>query len=104
MLILNRDDVYRALPMTDAIAAMRWAYVAWSTGQAQMPPRIHLDIPEKEAVSLFMPASVPGDPAGAFAPSLTVKAVSVFPANADQGLAVVQGAVLVLDAGSGCCL
>jgi ornithine cyclodeaminase/alanine dehydrogenase-like protein (mu-crystallin family) len=104
MLILNQDEVYKSLPMKEAIAAMRWAYEAWSTGQVIMPPRNHLDMPEKQGVCLFMPASVPGQPGGGIAPSLVVKAVSVFPENEKQGLAAIQGAVLVLEPSSGRCL
>ena len=104
MLILNREAVQAALPMEVAVEAMRWAYQAWSAGQAQMPQRIHLELPEMKAVSLFMPAFVSKSPDGAFVPALAVKAVSVFPDNPASGLAAIQGAVLVLDPKTGRCL
>src|SRR5579871_5786162 len=94
--ILNREAVLAALPMEVAVEAVRWAYRAWSAGQAQMPQRIHLELPEQEAVSLFMPAFVSGSPEGGFAPALTVKAVSIFPKNAACGLPAIQGACLAL--------
>src|SRR5262245_37306854 len=101
MRILNRNDVRAALPMADAIEAMRWAYAAWSAGRATMPPRLPLELPGGEAVSLVMPAYVPASPDGKFPPALTVKAVSVFPQNARHGLPLVQGAVLALDPETG---
>jgi alanine dehydrogenase len=104
MRILNRDEVRAALPMAEAAKAMRWAYTAWSTGRVTAPPRLHLHLPEGEAVSLFMPAYVAAEPGGAFPAALTVKAVSVFPDNPRRGLASIQGAVLVLDPDTGRCL
>jgi alanine dehydrogenase len=104
MLILNRDDVRKALPMREAIEAMRWAYAAWSTGQTTMPPRLHLHLPEGDAVSLIMPAYASGSPDGRLPPALMVKAVSVFPQNPVRNLPLVQGAALVLDPTSGQCL
>ena len=104
MRILDADAVRAALPMSEAIAAVRWAYIAYSTGQVTMPARLHLPLPEEQAISLVMPALVAASPDGVYPLSYAVKTVSVCPANAGRGLPVIQGAVLVLDPQTGGCL
>src|ERR1043165_2074588 len=97
MLILNADEVRKALPMPEAIQAMKQAYAAFSAGKADVPLRTHLSIPRHGALSLFMPAYVQTDEADA----LAIKAVSLFPQNPARGLAYIQAAVLVFEADSG---
>jgi hypothetical protein len=58
MIILNADDVRRALPMIEAIEAMKDAYASLSDGTAVVPLRTRLPIPDSDALSLFMPAYV----------------------------------------------
>src|SRR5262249_50175926 len=103
MLILSREDTRAALPMRAAIEAVRWGYEAWSTGQVTMPPRLHLDLPEREGVTLVMPAAVSANPNGTLPATLAVKVVSVFPQNVARGLSAVQGVALVLDTETGEC-
>ena len=58
MLILTADDVRKALPMRDAIEAMKSAYAALSDGRAVAPLRTRLPVPPHEGLVLFMPAYV----------------------------------------------
>jgi ornithine cyclodeaminase/alanine dehydrogenase-like protein (mu-crystallin family) len=97
MLILMAKDVRKALPMREAIEAMKSAYASLSGGTAVVPLRTRLSIPESEALSLFMPAYV----RSAGSPALAVKVVSLFPTNPARGLAYIQAAVLVLEAETG---
>ncbi|MDH3583670.1 MAG: ornithine cyclodeaminase family protein, partial [Phycisphaerae bacterium] len=97
MLILNACDVERALPVADAIAALRRAFAEVAAGDYQMPPRTHLPIPPHGDTTLIMPALL-GRGAGQ---SLSVKVVSLFGGNLDRGLARIQAAVLVLDTTTG---
>jgi len=97
MLILNADDVRRALPMNEAIEAMKRAYAALSDGKADVPLRTRLSIPPHAGLSLFMPAYVQAETEEA----LAVKIVSLFPENPKRGLAYIQAAVLVLEADTG---
>ncbi|MCB8967266.1 MAG: ornithine cyclodeaminase family protein [Ardenticatenaceae bacterium] len=97
MLVLSAQDVREALPMAEAIAAMKRAYAALAAGRAEMPLRAQLPVAPHEAVSLFMPAFVQ-DEAG---DALAVKVVSVFPHNVDKGLPLIHAAVLVLEAETG---
>ena len=96
MLILSADDVRTALPMSDAVAAMKRAFVAVSSRQAIMPPRAHLDVREHDGVTLVMPSLVLGE-----SPAMSVKTVSVFAGNPGRGLPRIQAAVLVVDPSTG---
>lgn len=100
MLILTADDVRQALPMRDAIEAMKSAYASLSDGRAVAPLRTRLPVQPHEGLSLFMPAYVQAETGEA----LAVKIVSLFPKNPQRGLAYIQAAVLVLEADTGCAL
>jgi len=97
MLILNADEVRQALPMDQAIKAMKDAYASLSSGMAVVPLRTRLPIPNNEGLSLFMPAYVHAKGNEA----LAIKAVSLFPTNPSRGLAYTQAAVLVFDPQTG---
>ncbi len=97
MKILTASEVRQALPMSQAIEAMKRAYAALSDGRAEVPLRARLSIPPHEAVSLFMPAYVQSEDGEA----LAVKAVSVFPHNPERGEPLIYAAVLVLQPDSG---
>lgn len=97
MIILNRDDVRRALPMAEAIEAMKRAYAALSAGRAEVPLRAQLSIAPHSATGLFMPAFVQDDGGD----GLAVKVVTIYPGNPDLGLPLLHAVVLVLDAENG---
>jgi ornithine cyclodeaminase/alanine dehydrogenase-like protein (mu-crystallin family) len=104
MRILDADGVRAALPMSEAIAAVRWAYIAYAAGQVTMPPRLHLPLLSEQSVSLVMPALVHASPDGRYPACYAVKTVSLCPANAARGLPAIQGGVLALDPQTGGCL
>jgi ornithine cyclodeaminase/alanine dehydrogenase-like protein (mu-crystallin family) len=97
MLILNAQDVRKALPMRDVIEAMKQAYASLSDGQAEVPLRTRLPIPSHDALAIFMPAYVHTTEADA----LAIKIVNIFPQNPSRGLPYIQAAVLAFDAASG---
>jgi ornithine cyclodeaminase len=97
MIILKADDVRNTLPMEATIEAMKQAYAALSSGQAEIPLRSHLTIPPHNGTSLFMPAFVKTEQTEA----LVVKTVSIFPENLTRDLPLIHAAVLVLEANSG---
>ena len=97
MLILTADEVRKALPMREAIEAMKMAYASLSDGTAQVPLRTRLPIPGSEALSLFMPAYVSSQDGDA----LAIKIVSLFPTNPPRGLAYIQAAVLAFNPETG---
>ncbi|MFO3795874.1 MAG: ornithine cyclodeaminase family protein [Anaerolineales bacterium] len=97
MLILTAQDVRQALPMQEAIEAMKQAYAAFSAGEAEVPLRTRLPVAPHDALVLFMPAYV----RSGHDEALAVKVVSLFPENPKNNLAYIQAAVLVLEAQSG---
>lgn len=93
MRLLTAEDVRAALPMQDAIAAVRSGFIALSTGNASVPIRSAIET--ENGVTLTMPAHLKG------APISSVKIVSVYPDNPQRNLPVVTAAVFVLDAQTG---
>ena len=83
--------------MAQTIQAMKRAYAALSSGDAQVPLRVRLPIPAHQAVSLFMPAYVQDKEGG----SLAVKVVSLYPQNLARGLPLIHAAVLAFEAHTG---
>jgi len=94
LLTLSAEDLRRALPMPEAVAAMKDAFVALSTGRASSPPRGVVDVEPGEGTTLLMGAYVANT-------GLATKIVSVFPGNAQRGRPVVNALVLVLDPRTG---
>ncbi len=93
--ILSAEDVRRALPMRQAIEAMKRAFAQLSTGQADVPLRSALDVPCHNGVTLFMPAYLAEDD------HMAVKIVSVFNDNPAQGLPLIHALVVVVNATTG---
>jgi len=87
--------VRRALPMRQAIEAMKGAFAQLSTGQADVPLRVALDVPRHNGVTLFMPAYLSVDD------QMAVKIVSVFNDNPARGLPLIHALVVVVDATTG---
>jgi len=95
MIFLNRDQINDLISMEEAIRAMGTAFAQLSNGEAVVPPRLSLDIPDKNATSVVMPAYATGSP------YYTVKIVSVNYSNPDKGLPLIHGIVQVFDAENG---
>jgi len=74
---------------------MEGAFAAYSSGQAELPSVIHLDVPERRGEIHIKTGHLHGGPYYA------VKMVSGFPENAALGLAVNDGMVAVFDAQTG---
>jgi alanine dehydrogenase len=93
--ILSRGDVCQALPMREAIEAMKAAFAQLSTGRADAPLRVALEAPRHHGVTLFMPAYLPA------ADRMAIKIVSIFNDNPSQGLPLIHALVVVVDATTG---
>ncbi len=97
MRVLSADDVRRAVPMPAAIDAVESAFVRLSAGQAEAPLRIHVETPERQAISFVMPARLAGEPL----PALGVKVVSVFPQNRERDAPSIYALVNLFDPETG---
>jgi len=93
--LLSEEDIRLALPMKDAIEAMKEAFREVSAGRVKMPTRAHIDIPAHDGTALFMPSY-----AECFG-KICVKVVNVFNTNPTKGLPAIQGVVCLLDGETG---
>ena len=91
-LILSRADAQRCLTMRNAIDAMKVAFSALSSGQAQAPQRAAVPLAE-QGVALLMPSLIQTLDEHAFG----LKVVTVMPRNPPRGLARIYASVLLLD-------
>lgn len=91
MLALTAADIRALVSMPDAIRLVRDAFRELSEGKASSPLRTPIPVPEREAISLFMPAAVPS------ASGLGLKVVSVFPHNRAQGKPSIYAIVCLID-------
>ncbi len=92
---LAAADVRQALPMPEAIAAMRAAFRELSECLAVVPPRVNIAIPEHKGDVLFMPAYSPA------ARRLGLKVITLFEDNRALGLPFIQALVMIFDAQTG---
>jgi alanine dehydrogenase len=93
--VLSADDVRQALPMAEAVEAMKAAFAQLSLGRANVPLRTPVEVPAHNGVTLFMPAYLADDD------QMAVKIVSVFDDNPAQGLPLIHALVVVVDATTG---
>jgi ornithine cyclodeaminase len=92
--LLTAEDIRAALPMADAVQAMKDAFAAFSSGRAVVPLRPVIPVPPADGMMLVKPAYVPGGGLGA-------KLVGVFPRNARVGKPTINGLVILLDPQTG---
>lgn len=95
MKIIDENTVHDLISMDESIEAMEWAFVQLSKGNSFVPQRTHLDIPDKNASALIMPAYV------LECPFYSVKLVSINYSNPHKGLPLIQAIVQVFDASTG---
>jgi ornithine cyclodeaminase/alanine dehydrogenase-like protein (mu-crystallin family) len=95
VLVVNQEEVPRLLPMAECIEAMAEVLATLARGQAILPLRSILWLPEKVGGLGLMPAVLlPKRVAG-------VKVVTFFPGNEGTELDTHQGAVLLFEAEHG---
>jgi ornithine cyclodeaminase len=100
VLILREPEIRSLLDPRACIAVMGQAFAAYSTGKAQLPGVIHLDIPENDFSQKRGEIHIK---AGYLhgGPYYAVKIVSGFPGNAKLGLPANDGMIVVFDANTG---
>lgn len=88
MLVLSKRDVEELLAAPAMLDALEAGFRAYSTGQASVPPRTAARAP------LGLLGAMPGWVAGR---GFALKAVSVFPGNAEHGVPTHQGVITLFD-------
>ncbi|SDM04921.1 alanine dehydrogenase [Halogranum gelatinilyticum] len=93
-LLLNSDDVHDNCQMPELISAIEDAFAAYETGDAQMPPKSYIDLPQYNGDFRSMPAYLDAgewDAAG-------IKWVNVHPDNGEKfDLPTVMGTMIYSD-------
>ena len=93
-LLLNSDDVDENTQMADVIRAVEEAFAAYARGDAQMPAKSYIDLPQYHGDFRSMPAYLDADGWDAAA----VKWVNVHPDNPEKhDLPTVMGTVVYSD-------
>jgi ornithine cyclodeaminase/alanine dehydrogenase-like protein (mu-crystallin family) len=95
VVVLRADDVRASIDMAGCIDACEAAFAAYSTGRAETPGVIHLEVPERQGEVHVKAGHLHG--AAAFA----VKVASGFPGNLDRGLPTSDGMIVAFDAATG---
>ncbi|NQU65436.1 MAG: ornithine cyclodeaminase family protein [SAR324 cluster bacterium] len=85
MLVLNEQDITRAVLITQLVDIMGQAFITYENGDFLMPDRMHVH--DDKNTLLLMPC---------FAKEIFgTKLVSVFPGNSERNLPVIQGIVVL---------
>ena len=95
LLHLSAEAVRRALPMRDAIDAMRDAFAQLSRGEVTLPPRQHLDASGGAGAALVMSCH------SAARQLFALKFLTFFPQNRALGLPLIQALVILSDGRTG---
>ena len=95
ILVINQSEVARLLPMGECIAAMEETLKALARGEALLPLRQVVMLPDNRGALAAMPAYSEALKA------IGVKVITVFPANRGTEYDSHQGAVLLFEAGHG---
>lgn len=95
VLILREQEILELLDPDACMAAMEQAFAAYSSGRAELPSVIHLDVPEHRGEIHIKTGHIHGNPYYA------VKMVSGFPGNPQLGLPANDGMVVAFDARTG---
>jgi ornithine cyclodeaminase len=95
VLVLNETEVAALLPMREAVRVMESALATLARGEAVQPLRTIMATSGGAGLMALMPAHLQSPAA------LGLKAVTIFPNNAERGLDTHLGAVLLLEADTG---
>ncbi len=96
--MLSRSDVKSLITMPEAIEALRRAHGEFSRGEAAMPVRSVILVPEQQGWYGIMPAYLPTSGA------LGLKSVTVYKGNPGRGMPATLGLILLLDPATGALL
>jgi alanine dehydrogenase len=95
VLLIGQDDVPRLLPMEECIDAVGRALVHLAKGQAEMPLRTIVWLPENAGALVSMPVTLAAEGI------MGIKVLSVIPGNLGTEFDSHQGAVLLFETGNG---
>lgn len=97
MIILQGNNVKKAVEMNECILAMKDAFAYYSSHKEDIPIRSNINLKEHSGELLIMPSHVSSSDFEA----LTIKIVSIYPHNKKRGLPNIHGIVVVMEPNSG---
>ncbi len=89
--LLTRENIEQILDMQHCLEAVEEAFAEYGRGEARMPPKVYLDIPEFNGDFRAMPAFLPKMKASG------IKWVNVHPQNPSHGLPSVMATIILSD-------
>src|SRR5262249_49290849 len=95
MLILSRDDMWRALDAAELFETMADGFRRLARGEWKVPLRVSIEMPAHDGVSLFMPAYCEGLSAAG------MKLVTVMNGNPGKNLPLIHSKYLYVSAETG---
>jgi len=95
LLFLSADDMSEAADMAQAIDWMRGAFEQVSSGEATVPIRMNMGMPEQRGELLLMPVHLPREK------RIGAKTVAVFGGNPSRNLPLIQSLMMVWDGETG---
>jgi ornithine cyclodeaminase/alanine dehydrogenase-like protein (mu-crystallin family) len=93
--VLSGSDIRSALPMREAIEAMRGAFRQLSEGQAIVPLRVNMPVADDGSCVLVMPVHLQQEG------HVGLKLVSIMRSNPSRNLPLIQGMMMVMDGTNG---
>lgn len=96
MIILNKEEIQRSLPMKEAIEVCKKSLKDYSENKTNIPLRINLPVEKYNGQALFMPGKISSNEE-----KVGIKIVSVYPNNAQYNLPSVPSTVLMIDSKTG---
>lgn len=93
--VFSSEDVRLALPMDQAVKAMKAAFQQLSAGEVTVPMRTHMDLSEYNGDVLVMPSYCPR------LEQVGLKIITLHPDNVERGLPFIQATVMLVDAERG---
>jgi len=96
LLVLNHEEVKRLLPMAECVELMESVLADLARGSVWQPLRFVIRPPEEPSLMGLMPAHRSAPTA-----SYGLKVICIFPSNAERGLDLHQGGVLLFDGETG---
>jgi ornithine cyclodeaminase len=95
VLLLREPEIRALLDPVACIDAVERAFAAYSTGKAELPVVLHLEVPENHGEIHIKAGHLHGGS------HYAVKIVSGFPGDPERGLPAINGMVVVFDAKNG---
>ena len=96
MIILNKVEIQKCLPMKEAIEVCKKSLKDYSENKTNIPLRINLPVEKYNGQALFMPGSISSNEE-----KVGIKIVSVYPNNVQYNLPSVPSTVLMIDSKTG---